>query len=977
MGWRAPARGASQKPLRSGIFVLRQLIALLVLLASVPAASHQGQAAVPAARPVPAAVDGWGRPRTDVPADPAVAYGRLPNGMKYAIRPNSTPKGTASIRLHFDFGSLAESDRERGLAHFIEHMAFNGTTHVPEGEMIRILERQGLAFGPDTNAATGFDSTTYMLELPKTDEQRIDTALFLLREVASELICDPAAVERERGVILAEKRSRDNFQLRRTIESLEFHMPATTLHRRLPIGTDEVLKAASADDICGLYRRYYRPENATLVIVGDIDPTQLEARLREKFGDWAGKGEPGAEPDKGEVDLDRPADFGSFADPAVETTAMITVARPWDDPLDTRAERRRATIRQIGLALLSRRLDEIANAPGAKLINGAAQQAPARDLAWNTTVSAVARDGEWRAALTTIEQELRRAIEHGFTQSELRVQMADIEGSLEAAAERASTRTNQGLAQSILGIIDGNEFITTPRFRLDFFREVRPTITLVEVNAEFGRLWIGSAPLVFITDKKPVVKAELAAVLEASRKVAVLPKKDAGPLKFAYDSFGEPGRVVADSRIEDLDIRTIRFANNVRLNIKTTDFEKGSVRYSIRLAGGQLALPESKPGLAPMVSMLSAIGALEKHSAEELKQILAGHNVQTGFAVHDDSIVAGGRTTPRDFELQMKLSTAFFTAPGYRKEAETRWQSLVPVLDAQTKATPQSVAGTKLPSVLANDDPRFGYPGAETLGQRQLGEAKAALAPLLASAPIEIGVVGDIDEAAVIETIARTFGALPARQLDPPNYSQARKADFRADLAPVTLTHSGGSDQALVAIAWPTDDDDDFQSVVALDILSDVLRLELTDTLREQLGVTYSPAVTSFASDVFDDFGYVLTAATLSPDKLVEVERAVATVVEQLRNRPVSADLLDRARNPTLERLERQERENAYWLGLVDEAQTDGERIERHRRRKAAYAAVTPGELQNLAAQYLTPQRKLVVHIVSEQLGQPAPSAGR
>ncbi len=159
------------------------------------------------------ALNGWGVPLTDVTPDPSIKYGVLPNGMKYAIMRNSTPKDTASVRFRIAFGSIGEADNERGLAHFIEHMAFNGSTHVPEGDMVKILERQGLAFGPDTNAQTGFDATTYMLDLPKADAEHIDTALFLFREVASETKFDPAAVDRERGVILGEERARDNFQI--------------------------------------------------------------------------------------------------------------------------------------------------------------------------------------------------------------------------------------------------------------------------------------------------------------------------------------------------------------------------------------------------------------------------------------------------------------------------------------------------------------------------------------------------------------------------------------------------------------------------------------------------------------------------------------------------------------------------------------------------------------------------------------------
>lgn len=908
----------------------------------------------------------WGRGSPDIPADPAVRYGRLPNGMQYAIRANSTPKGAASIRMHFTFGSIAEKEHERGLAHFIEHMAFNGTTNVPEGDMKKMLERYGLAFGADTNAFTSFDSTLYVLELPKVGDDLVDTALFLMREVASEVKFDPAAVDRERGVILSEKRSRDGYQLRRAFENVTYHMPQSAFAVGLPIGTSKVLSNATAGDLADLYRRYYRPENTTLVIAGDIDPDAIEAKLKARFGNWAGQGKPGARLDRGRIDLRRPADFASFIDPAVETTVMITRYRPWEEPADTRARRRDLLIQQVALGLLTRRLQNISNSADAKLINGAAMQSPSRDLAWATSISAVAPEGEWHGALATIEQEMRRAIEHGFTASELKVQLSDMHGGLKMAADQASTRRSSALADSVVRTVEGKDLVTTPEFRLQFFREVRPTIRIAEVNSAIRKLWSGSPPLVYVTDKTPVAKTAIAQVLADSRKVAVLPHKDSGPQKFAYDTFGPAGTVVADSRIDDLGIRSVRFANNVRLNIKKTDFEKGAVRYSVRIAGGDLALPADKIGLSALISTLSPIGGLEKHSAEDLKQIFAGRGIQPGFTVDTDAIVAAGRTIPNDLALQMKLSAAFVTAPGYRPEAATRWRSLVPIFDKQWRATPQGVLGAKVPGVLANDDPRFSFPEAAVLSARTLDEARAALTPLLSTAPIEIGIVGDVDEAAVIDAVARSFGALPMRAAAAPDYKDQRQAQFRRSLKPVRLTHHGPADQAVLVAAWETTDDDDQKETIGLVMLADVLRLELTEKLREELGDTYAVAVSSATSDIYDGYGYLRLSTVVSPDKLPAVEQAAQEVVARLRGKPIDPDLLARARNPNLERVERQQRENVYWLSLVDEAQGNPDRLERHRLRKGLYQALTAGDIQELARKYLAPDKMLAVHIVSD-----------
>ena len=940
-----------------------------LLLAS--ALSLSGQAIA-----VPPPADGWGVLRTDIPADPTVRMGTLPNGMKYAVMRNATPKGAASLRMHFDFGSIGESEQERGLAHFIEHMALNETNHVAEGELIKTLERLGLKFGPDTNASTGFDETIYMLDLPQTDAERVDTALFLMREVAGEAKFTQAAVDRERGVILGERRVRDSFQLRSVVDQLGFQLPGTPYPNRLPIGTEEVLKTASADTIKALYQRYYRPENATVVFVGDADPAEIEAKIKAKFSDWKGVGPAGAELPRGKVNLGRPASFDTFTDPATPTAVALTVMRRWEDPADTRGERRRQIVRSLASGIFSKRLTRLVNAPGSSLLAAAFSTNDWEEAALASNLGVVAKDGAWKEALGVAEQELRRAATHGFTAAELKRQLAETGTAYRTAAEQAGTRTSSSLANAIVGTVGEDKFVTTPAWRLANFNLVAPGITLAEVNAEFRKLWQGSAPLVHVADKQPVDLAALSSAYAASTKLAVAPQADHAALAFAYDSFGPAGKVVEDKRIDDLGIRTVRFANNVRLNIKKTDFEAGKVRFTARLAGGQLALPKDQPGLNAMLSILSGVSATSKHSLEDIKTLMAGKVVSAGSQVGGDAFVAAGSTTPADLAIQMKVSAAYLIDPGFRPEAAGQWANIVPVLDKQFVAQPQNVAQTKLPAILANGDWRFGVPDAATLSKRSFAEARAALAPVIATAPIEIGIVGDVNEAAAVAAVAQSFGALPARAPAAPAYADARKAGFRADRSPIDLTHEGPADQALVAAYWPTDDDADYRREVGMALLAGVLDLMLTESVREELGASYGVSVSSDMSDVYSDFGTLSVTTTVAPDKADEVDAAIAAAVKALRDQPVSADIIARARNPILESIAKSERENGFWLSYVDEAQGRADRLDRVRQRKALYQAVTPTDLQTLARLYLTDQAMQRVRIVSDKL-PPAKSAGR
>jgi zinc protease len=793
--------------------------------------------AAPAAQP--ATANGWGVALTDVTPDPSIRYGILPNGMKYAIMRNAVPKGAAAVRLQFEFGSIAESEEERGLAHFIEHMAFNGSTHVPEGEMVKILERQGLKFGPDTNAMTGFDETVYMLDLPKADEEHLDTAMMLMREVASEVTFDPAAVDRERGVILGERRVRDTYQLHQAIDQMGFQIPATPYPNRLPIGTEIVLKTAPAARIKALYQRYYRPENATLVFVGDADPALIEQKLRAKFSDWKGVGQPGASLPRGNVDLKRGDQFDTFVDPAVATQVNLTSFRPWDEPADTVAERRTDMTRGLAIAIFNRRMQKLASAPNSVLLGGQVAENDADDAALGTSLMVVAKNGAWKEALGIGEQELRRALQFGFNPSELDITKAEMLGMLQTGAAQADARTHQVLANSILGVVDKPKFVTTPAFRLATFRQLSPAIGIAQVNAAFRELWSGSKPLVHVSDKTDLPLATIAAAFTESGKVAVAAPKAEAAVAFAYDDFGKAGQIVEDRRIDDLGIRTIRFANNVRLNIKQTDFEKGKVAFSARLSGGTIALPKDQPGYSTMLSALSTLAATSKNSMDDIRTIAAGHTVQPGWVVSSDAFVASGTTTVRDLDLQMKLSAAYLTDPGYRAEAASQWGNIVPILDKQLEATPASLMSARLPGILASNDWRFGVPPTAELAKRNLTDARALLAPMTARSPIEIGIVGDIDEAAAIKAVAQSFGALPARDVAQQLPPGVRTARFRTDTAPILLTHSGGQDQALVAAAWPTDDDKDFRREIGLSLLGEVMDLMLTEDVREHLGASY------------------------------------------------------------------------------------------------------------------------------------------
>ena len=395
----------------------------LLLLPSAPltAQSSEAEAQSTAAEPV------WPFETSDLPVDPGFRFGQLENGLRYILRENATPEGTALVRMRIGSGSLEERENERGLAHFLEHMAFNGSTNIPEGEMIPLLEREGLAFGADTNASTGFDAITYMLDLPRNDEALLETAMMLMRETASELAIAPEAVERERGVILAERRDRRGFQQRAREDGFEFISPGARYTERLPIGTQEVIATATAEDIRGLYERTYRPSNTVLVVVGDFPIDVMEAAIRSHFEDWEPSSAPPlAEPVTGPVDVTRKGASDVFLDPALSESLTVTMLAPYIDEPDTIASRQSSLLRGIASRIIARRLARIARSADAPFRAARFSQGALFEDARTNTISIASEDGKWQPAMLAAVKNVHEAAIHGFTSAEVSEQLANI-----------------------------------------------------------------------------------------------------------------------------------------------------------------------------------------------------------------------------------------------------------------------------------------------------------------------------------------------------------------------------------------------------------------------------------------------------------------------------------------------------------------------------------------------------------------------
>lgn len=942
------------------------LLATVALSACAPHADRVASVTAQAQKPA------WAFQTSDVPVDPAFRFGQLNNGMRFAVRQNATPKGTALVRMEIAAGSLDESDDERGFAHFVEHMAFNGSTNVAEGEMIRLLERHGLAFGADTNAQTSFDRTTYLLDLPRNDPALLDTALMLMRETASELTISQEAVDRERGVILSEMRDRNSWAMRNLEDQIAFVTPGSRYAQRLPIGTVETLTAASAENLRAFWQREYVPSQTTLIVVGDLPVDAVEAQIRSRFESWA-KADAEPQPDAGPV---LPKDKGRtniYIDPALSERITASRNGAWLDEPDTIARRQENLLRQVGYGIINRRLQRAARQAeppfrGAGFGTGTVFKA---GRTTNLVIDTV--DGKWQRGLTSAAEEYRRALAFGFTKAEVAEQIANIRTAALNSSASADTRSNGTLTGALFALLRDDIVPATPQSSLERLEAFIPKITPESAIAALKREAVPlDDPLIRFQGRKPPEGGTEAIRATWDRAMQGKVKRSEGSAleAFAYTDFGTPGTIASDTREAALGIREVRFTNGVRLNIKHTDIERDRVNVQLSIDGGSLLNTRENPTATEMTGFLAA-GGLGKHSEDDLQSILAGRTVSAYLSNTAETFVSSAQTTPRDLELQLQVLAALITDPGYRPEGEVRFRLNINNFFAQMRATPGTALANSLGAILSDNDPRFTLQDPDVYRKLTFERLNADISDRLKNGAIEIGVVGDVDEEKAIALVAQTFGALPAREQEFGDYPQQRERNFTADRSPRVIRHTGPSDQAMLRFVWPTRDESDADAAIALEMLERIVQIELTETLREKLGKTYSPSAASAPSQTWQNYGTFSVNASVDVREVPATRAAIEETIASLRDTPVSSDILQRARQPMIEAHENALKSNRSWLTLVDRAQTEAYRIDRFQNLKARLMAISPSQIQALARQYLGSGNAVEVLVLPEGVEAP------
>ncbi|MFD2258122.1 M16 family metallopeptidase [Luteolibacter algae] len=912
----------------------------------------------------------WPSETSDIPPDPQAVFGALPNGLRYMILPNDEPPNRLSMRLHIAAGSLMEAEDQRGLAHFLEHMVFNGTkSYKDANQLIREMQNRGIAFGAHVNAYTSFDETVYMLDLPDIEPDTLDLTFGIMRDFGDGALLSEEEIDAERGVILSEKRSRDSVGYRMQQKQFDALLPNSLIAKRFPIGEEKVIESAPRERFLDFYNRYYVPSKITFVVVGNIDPADIEIKIKETFSSMKNPENPGQEPDLGVVTTPEGIEPHIFSDAELDSTDVsLLLVRPYDFKPDTREARAAKIPLEIANFVIGRRFDRLAKKENSPISDGEASKFVLFNDLELGSISVTVADDRWQEATPLLEQEFRRALEYGFTEAELAEAKANLLNIYEESVKRKDTRKSDSLATAIARSINDETVFSTPEENLEIVKSALESTDIAKVHQEFVKFWEAPGHHLVLATKTASDEAsnELAAIYQESVSVQVDPPAAREIIPFGYTDFGKAGRIEKTTEIEDLEVTQLTLTNQIRVNLKKTDFEKNRIHVLARIGTGQLSQPKDKPLLNAVASTVFNAGGLGKHSADELSEILAGRNVSATLSISEDAFILSGSTTPADLLLQLQLMVASITDPGYRPEAIWQFQKSIPVLYQNLKHTTAGPS-QEMKTWLHGGDFRYSIPSQTELSNYTIEEVKSWLTPELEKGYLELSVVGDFDEETLVNNLLATFGSLPERnKTQSDNTLNTRSVEFPNPPAEKTFTYESKIPQAMATAIWKTDGlRGNLEEFRRLNVLSDIYGDRLREEIREKLGASYSPNAGASGSDSLENMGYLVGQAIGKPEDIALLLSTMEKIATELSEKGASQDELDRALKPTLAQLEKTLRDNSYWLSTVlAQSQSDPNRLDLARNRDEDYRSINIEEINKLAEKYFAPSQLLKVSIL-------------
>ncbi len=911
--------------------------------------------------------------------DLRVRLGVLPNGFRYAVRPHPQPPGRVSFVLYVDAGSRHEAEGEFGYAHFVEHLAFAGSRDFPGDSVIRTLQRFGLGFGSEFNAATGRNYTVYEIRnVPAADPAALAAALRVLRNFADGLTFAAEAVERERGVILSERNVRAGRVAYWWGREFEFLAPyldeiedreletlfEDTAMGRSQLGTARSLKRATPDSLRAFHDRWYRPGRMALAVAGETDPVAMAARIEAEFAAVTDRG-PAAEappvPAPRRAEKPRVTLFSEPEAPAAIVSLLAAVPRP---PADDDQRRRSELAGAVALQLVNRRLGATLRVSG-QIEGWIGREAPG----WCIPLVRVrTTPAQWPVVAVAMEMEVRRAVQHGFAPEEFAAIVAARARKARWSERDAESRPSIEVALALAHALGQRGLLGSAEAERRWAEATLAQLTPEECRAALERLWpADSTRLVVAGPALDDAKVwEVRRGLQAARTRSHEPyRRVEAPRAELAALPGPPGRAVASEHNPALDCWFVQFDNGVRLNVKSTPFEPGKVRLRVSFGYGLLGTEPGREGLAFGIAALH-YGGSERLSAEQERELLEHGEIATSFGFGADRFGLAATAPPQGLRTALGLFAAKLATPGFRPGSEALARAFIDKELARSDRTAAVLAEDRMREHMFGGHHALTRPRRSDTERLRFEDLWRWLEPQLATSPIEIAVVGDIGPEEAIGAVAETFGRLPLRStIDP----MADRRLFTPGAVPERLEvrFGGRRSVASLALAWRLPDvvgqRDDCHMRLLASLVEDRLRVRL----RQEMGKTYTPVVGVLSERALAPaMLYLRCRVETAPRHLERVAEAARQAVAGLVRDGITEEELERARLPLIRAAEDSATSNGWWLGVLGEAQGKPQYIEEQGDQRQILQAATREDLQALAALLFAPERLCELRVVPE-----------
>ncbi len=857
---------------------------------------------------------------TPLPVDSSVRTGTLSNGLRWYIRTNSRPENRAELRLAVNAGAVLEDNDQRGLAHFLEHMAFNGTRRFAKNDIVKYLESIGVRFGADLNAYTSFDETVYILPVPTDSAGLLARSMDILEDWASAISLDSMDVVEERGVVLEEWRGSRGAQSRVLDKHFPVLLAGSKYAERLPIGDTAIIRSATPAPLRRFYNDWYRPNNMAVIAVGDFDADSVQAMIVSRFGKLTNPASP--RPRENVAVATNSGTRVSIA--SDEELPISSVEVTWALPTrstTTVGEWRQRLVEDIYNAAFNRRLGEITQRPDAAWVGASSSVNEFARAAASYSVGVAAQDGQLTNALTAVLREARRVDEFGFLQSEIDRVKTDIQRSYERAYAERDKSESGGFANAYVG-----HFLSSdPIPGIEFYNRWAPialaSITREEVNA-VGREWIGDqdrAILASVARKAGVpvpTEAQLLAAVEAANATPVVAWTETLSEGGLVASVPAPGTIVSRTRLEELDVTEWKLANGVRVLLKTTDFKADEVLLSGFAPGGASLLPDSLATAGELASLFVERGGAGDMSVIDLQKKLTGKVAQVGTAITDLSQDVSGRASPKDLETLFQLVWLKFTSPRADSAAVQAFRQQIGAVLANRGRAPEARFSDTLSLTLANNHPRVQLPTAELFNSVTLDDAMRIYRDRFSDANgFTFVFVGNVTAEALEPYVQQWLAALPANG----RTETWRDTGIRPPSGIVEKTVRAGLEpKASTVLVYHNEASSSVASRQAFRTLGDILETRLIEQLREALGGTYSASVSASVSMQPRDAQQLVVQYGSAPENVDTLFATVVREVMALRDAGPTAEELANALEKQRREREVALRENGYWVsGIV------------------------------------------------------------